>query len=526
MGAPQRSDTAQHRTARPATRPTTRAKALAAFALYQQGVPTAVIAEQQDVTEECVRLWLKTARIEAATPDQRQVPAAGVEVPPAPKRRMAQRTVLHRAWLAVHLFGPFKALGDAMSMFWMRTVLEINELGDGEALTFGGVGDMYDSRSAFLSAHGRTEEDLSGLIRRGMLVEREDGGIAMPYRLGLRPRERAGGRMMPAALPPLAPMRPSGRAPVPGQRSFVMGMPSGASETAGPNFGADDGAADPNIWVHLHGEEPNYLGDDGGQTPNFSQNGAKFPLAVGTSTTTEESESLGGSGGSGTSAINQNLGPTQVLGPDPNFGSDSGTSAPVAVADELPWVALGIELAEMVGLDRPPTVPEAELIRGWLDLGASPDMLRGVIRTVMRRDTCPPRPALSYFDGAIGDALERGKRPPVPPPAPRPEVKQAPEIATAWDREDEENPSLATAWDNVRAALKAEVGDTGYRNWLRPMTLRGKDGDEISISLASGFVCDWVRDHYGTRVSALWLAEYPSVRRVNFCVREAPAAAP
>src|ERR1019366_4248163 len=240
MAAPQKSDAAPRPTALATTRLSTRAKALAAFALHQQGVPTAVIAEREGVSEECVRLWLKTARIEAVAPDQRQDPADRIETPPPPKRRMAQRTVLHRAWLAVHLFGPFKALGDATAMFWMRTVLEINELGDGEALNFGGNGDMYGSRSAFLSAHGRTDEDLAGLFRRGMLIEREDGGIAMPHRLGLRPRERAGGRLVPVTLPSPAPQHPNGRAPVPGQRSFVMGMPSGAPrtsrETVDPNF--------------------------------------------------------------------------------------------------------------------------------------------------------------------------------------------------------------------------------------------------------------------------------------------------
>ena len=104
--------------------------------------------------------------------------------------------------------------------------------------------------------------------------------------------------------------------------------------------------------------------------------------------------------------------------------------------------------------------------------------------------------------------------------------KEEPEIATDWDRDDDENPLLAIAWTKIRAVLKTEVGDTDYRNWLRPMTLRGKAGDEVIVTLPTGFVCDWVRDRHGARVNALWLAEYPSVRRVNFCVREAPVAAP
>jgi chromosomal replication initiator protein len=66
--------------------------------------------------------------------------------------------------------------------------------------------------------------------------------------------------------------------------------------------------------------------------------------------------------------------------------------------------------------------------------------------------------------------------------------------------------------------LQAEVGEAEYRNWLRPMTLTGLTGDELAISLPTGFVRDWVRDHHGARVSALWQAEYPAVRRVDFVV--------
>ena len=46
-------------------------------------------------------------------------------------------------------------------------------------------------------------------------------------------------------------------------------------------------------------------------------------------------------------------------------------------------------------------------------------------------------------------------------------------------------------------------------------------GDEVAISLPTGFVRDWVRDHHGARVNALWQAEYPVVRRVDFVVDDA-----
>src|ERR1019366_10585403 len=88
------------------------------------------------------------------------------------------------------------------------------------------------------------------------------------------------------------------------------------------------------------------------------------------------------------------------------------------------------------------------------------------------------------------------------------------------EREEVEQPQLASVWAKIRGLLQAEVGEAEYRNWLRPMTLSGLFGDEIAISLPTGFVRDWVRDHHGARVNALWQAACPKVRRVDFVVRD------
>jgi hypothetical protein len=172
---------------------------------------------------------------------------------------------------------------------------------------------------------------------------------------------------------------------------------------------------------------------------------------------------------------------------------------------------------------RPLAISEADLVRGWLGNGATPDILRGVFKTVLSRENCPLNPALSYFDGAVMDMLAARTRTPVPATSSRSDTKnvpESPEIATDWERDDPQNAALATAWTKIRGQLRAEVGDADYRNWLRPMTLRGKDGDEVVISLPTGFVRDWVRDRHGARVKALWQAEYPSVHHVSFCVKD------
>jgi chromosomal replication initiator protein len=88
------------------------------------------------------------------------------------------------------------------------------------------------------------------------------------------------------------------------------------------------------------------------------------------------------------------------------------------------------------------------------------------------------------------------------------------------ERDNVEQPQLASVWAKIRGLLQAEVGEAEYRNWLRPMTLTGLHGDELAIALPTGFVRDWVRDHHGARVNALWQSECPAVRRVDFIVSD------
>ena len=83
---------------------------------------------------------------------------------------------------------------------------------------------------------------------------------------------------------------------------------------------------------------------------------------------------------------------------------------------------------------------------------------------------------------------------------------------------DETDEQLAVQWARVRGRLQNEVGDVEYRTWLRQMTLVGLDADEITVRLPTRFLRDWVRTHYGDRLTSLWLAENRAVRRVEIRV--------
>ena len=91
-------------------------------------------------------------------------------------------------------------------------------------------------------------------------------------------------------------------------------------------------------------------------------------------------------------------------------------------------------------------------------------------------------------------------------------------LSTTIERGPVDAPQVATQWARIRGLLQHEVGDLEYRNWLRQMTLAGLDGDEITVLLPTRFLCDWVRSRYGTRLSSLWQAENPAIRRVDIRV--------
>jgi chromosomal replication initiator protein len=86
------------------------------------------------------------------------------------------------------------------------------------------------------------------------------------------------------------------------------------------------------------------------------------------------------------------------------------------------------------------------------------------------------------------------------------------------ERQQPEEPQLAAQWARIRGRLQREVGEVEYRTWLRQMTLVGLTGDEITVNLPSPFLRDWVRSHYGDRLTALWQAESRRVRRVELQV--------
>jgi chromosomal replication initiator protein len=79
-------------------------------------------------------------------------------------------------------------------------------------------------------------------------------------------------------------------------------------------------------------------------------------------------------------------------------------------------------------------------------------------------------------------------------------------------------------WSQVRGLLRAEVGDTAYSTWLKPLDLAHVDGDRVVIAVPTQFMRDWVVAHYADQIRALWTSINPNVRSIALNVRPAAAA--
>ncbi|MAM68012.1 MAG: chromosomal replication initiator protein DnaA [Rhodospirillaceae bacterium] len=88
-------------------------------------------------------------------------------------------------------------------------------------------------------------------------------------------------------------------------------------------------------------------------------------------------------------------------------------------------------------------------------------------------------------------------------------------------------------WTRVRGLLRAEVGDSAYKSWLKPLNLVEFSAGTARLSLPTKFMRDWVVNHYGDRISELWTESGSPVSEVEIYIhadagesRKADAPAP
>ncbi len=66
---------------------------------------------------------------------------------------------------------------------------------------------------------------------------------------------------------------------------------------------------------------------------------------------------------------------------------------------------------------------------------------------------------------------------------------------------------ISARWTRVRGVLRAEVGDSAYKSWLRPLNLIDYADGKVRLSVPTRFMRDWVANHYGGRLKELWAGD-------------------
>lgn len=182
--------------------------------------------------------------------------------------------------------------------------------------------------------------------------------------------------------------------------------------------------------------------------------------------------------------------------------SDSGGGGiahepPKSVSD--PAVALAKELAALAGIELRAVMRDAELVTQWLAQGASPELLRQVVRTVSARQSYTPQSLngrLGYFARPLEDALQQ-QAASQPQPTPGPSWVETAAAAEEAPPTPCHEPTAAEAWQHIHTRLQTRLG-AEYRQ-LRGLALVSvRDGEAVvRMPTPSRFERDRARESHG-----------------------------
>ena len=88
---------------------------------------------------------------------------------------------------------------------------------------------------------------------------------------------------------------------------------------------------------------------------------------------------------------------------------------------------------------------------------------------------------------------------------------------------------LEAAWDSIRTGLRRDLGTRTFDGWLKPAELGAFEPDSgtLDMVMPSQFMADWVRSHFGERLTLAWKTVLPVVRNLRIiAAADAPRPAP
>ena len=78
---------------------------------------------------------------------------------------------------------------------------------------------------------------------------------------------------------------------------------------------------------------------------------------------------------------------------------------------------------------------------------------------------------------------------------------------------------LDMQWYRVCSRLKAEIGDSAFDNWVKPLKVSQLEGSELNLAVPSRFMRDWILANYLDRLKELWHGENAGVQSVALSIQ-------
>lgn len=75
-------------------------------------------------------------------------------------------------------------------------------------------------------------------------------------------------------------------------------------------------------------------------------------------------------------------------------------------------------------------------------------------------------------------------------------------------------------WPSVQSRLKNELGDTAFQNWLTPVYPHSLENGQLALAVPNRMVRNWVKTHYGDRLTALIKEVDQSIKAIDYIISE------
>lgn len=75
------------------------------------------------------------------------------------------------------------------------------------------------------------------------------------------------------------------------------------------------------------------------------------------------------------------------------------------------------------------------------------------------------------------------------------------------------------SWDRVVAKLRFTHGEITFNSWLKPLRLEELDKSQVTLSVPTRFMREWILSHYMQDINNFWKEESPSIKSINILVK-------